>query len=231
MAFPDLATAINDPSTLLQGVVPKPIIIDDLHLTVLIDEGQDRSWESSDYALGGRHPVSGGRTKAPRILNIQGLLTSTSIGLGSIVTSLVNTGKFKYQTWQDMRDRLRAIADSNKPFTVVLDTETIPNMEFTNLSEGRNKDTGSAYFFTAQLKTKRIVSSAVSEIDPSQIPEEILKTEEPKGETSDKVSKASSAKDAGSKTTKKATPEDIDPLTTLVNTSVDGIAGLISGMF
>jgi hypothetical protein len=239
MALPSAIQAVKDPGSILAGLFPSPQYIDDLEIDLMQVIDRSDEYQSNDYAIGKNPPITGSRTKAGVRLSITGILTDAPYDPKAIIGALITTGTYRYTTWQAKRDRLRAIADSNKLVTIVTDTDVYENMDISNLQEHREEKQSGAYFFSISASQKRKVSTVSAEIDSSllieeqtsqeQTSQEQIEADPKKEDAATLADKTAVEKGAGNVPTEDSGSffgkSEVDPLTKLVNGDPNFLAG------
>lgn len=225
MAFPDIVTAIKNPSSLLNALIPEPVYIGTLEISVLMREVYEEGWDITTHPVGKSYPIASARVKRPPLLILEGWLLDTPLSPYGVTTQLAYGEGFNTRTWREKRDELVSLLDSEELLRVVTRLNSYPDMHCRRHQVAHDKDSSRGYPFVLEFEKILIITSLVQSVDDSQIPRDVQEKKEDRHSDADK--KKSKKKDLGKKKTETATEADIDPLRKLADgLGVTGFLGL-----
>lgn len=224
------AQTLSNPNELLKSLIPDAVIIGSGELSIEVDvlriDEKVNQWETTKDPVEKGLDITDVRYKLPDFVRLEGTLTDTQLDPRSIGTTLLATGTFGFQTWQDKKKLLEEIANSNEIIEITTRMHFYPSMQINLLRVSQDKDTSGCYPFVLEAEEIRVVSSTSVEVDPSLLPKEIQDEETGTNTTGQKAARKKSGKatTGGKKAAKVATDKDIDPARQVW----DAVAGLFS---
>lgn len=213
MGIPTVINAIKNPDELLNLFLPDPVLIGDVEVDVLKIEVKTLQYDITKRKIEKGFNMATARKKIPVAIRIEGWLTDSPLDPISIGTSLVSGQGFSFKTWRDKKDELEELVDSDELIIISGRLDVYNNMSVTSLKVEQDKDTSGGYPFVLEAEEIRIFSSAIAEIDPSQIPKNLREKEQSKHKKGS--GKKKKPTNGGQKAAKDATKKDEDPLRTL----------------
>ncbi len=213
MGIPTIVNAIKNPDELLKLFIPDPVLIADVEVDVLTLEVKELRYEVTKRKVESGFSMATARKKIPVAVRIEGWLTDAPLDPLSIGTSLISGQGFSFKTWKDKKDRLEEIADSDELIDISARLDIYPDVSITFLRVEQNKDNSGGYPFVLEAENLRIFSSAITDVDPSQIPKNLRDKEQEKHKKA--AGKKKPPTNEGQKATETATKKDQDPLRTL----------------
>ncbi len=213
MGIPQIINAVKNPDELLSLFLPDPVLIGDVEVDVLSLEVKELRYEITKRKVESGFSMATARRKIPVTIRIEGWLTDAPLDPVSIGTSLISGQGFSFVTWKDKKDRLEEVADSDELIDISARLDVYTDVSITSLRVEQTKDTSGGYPFVLEAENLQIFSSAITDVDPSQIPKKLRDKEQ------DKHKKAAGKKkpptNEGQKAAEEATKKDQDPLRTL----------------
>jgi hypothetical protein len=210
MGFPNVQDVIRNPSELRKFFIPDPVLIGEVEVDVLSIERKGLSWEVTERGVESGFDMATARRKRPVELRIEGWLTDTPLEPGAIGTSLLSGEGFSFKNWEDKKEELEAVADSDELIDIATRLDVYPDMSITNLVVEQTKDSSGGYPFVLEARNLKIFNSAITSIDPSQIPKKLRDKEQSRHKKGS--GKAKKEDNKGLKATEEATSKDEDPL-------------------
>jgi len=172
MGAADIANTLKNPSSILEFFVPVKTIIDEIEVDVTRVETIDYQWLVTNRPVETGLNISDARIEQPFAVTLDCVITNDEVELsvGSVLSLLDGL-----DTWEDKRDKLFELKDKNKVIDVSSGFYQYSDMLIKATRFDRNKDTADALFFQIELIHVRLVASAISDVDFSQIPDSLLK--------------------------------------------------------
>jgi hypothetical protein len=185
-----------------------------IEVDVLRIDERVNTWETTKFPVEKGLDITDVRYKLPDLVRLEGTLTDTQLDPRSLAVTSLATGLTGFTIWQDKKDALEALANSNEIIEITTRMHFYPAMQIKLLRASQDKDTAGCYVFTLEAEEIRVVSSTSVSVDPSLLPKEIQDAETG---TSTEGQKAARGKKkppstSGKAATKAATPKDVDPL-------------------
>jgi len=209
MGFASTANLIKNPSELLERIGLKPAQINDITIDVIQIESPTFDFEVTEHPVETGLNISDTRIEKPITLAIDCILTDAEIDAVGVVKRALNTSLDSlFTTWQDKKDALYTLKDSQELVTVQTEFDIYENMMITSLRPIREVNNTRALFVHIELQEVRIVSSEINLIDESLIPDEIKDDVEKKSENKKANNKQKKQSSKGKQQTKEATPQE-----------------------
>jgi len=177
---------------------PNVALIDDLPIDVVLRAQPVYEYEVTRAPVEEGADISDHRERRPVGLTLDCIFTDPDFSARAAGQSLLS-GTFSLDSWLDKKRKLDSLMESGNVLTVVTEYETYESMVLTRVTPDRQASTANALFVTLQFIDIRIVSSAVTDVDPSQIPERKKKKKKSEQETKEKDLKSKDAKGKKSK--------------------------------
>lgn len=201
MAITEIAGIIKDPSKLKDIFGSTPTMIGDVVIDVLLSESPSHEWDVTKHPVEAGLDVSDSRYKRPVSVTLDCILTNPDFSVTNIASTLIGGGNpFKIIPWEEKRDALTELMDQNKLVDVITPNGEYSSMMVTSAAPMFDKDKSKAYFFRITLEHLIMVSSDITSVDDSQIPEALKKAAQPAAKK-----KTAKAANAGKKAAGKAT--------------------------
>lgn len=213
MGIPQIINAVKNPDELLSLFLPDPVLIGDVEVDVLNLEVKELRYEVTKRKVESGFSMATARRKIPVAIRIEGWLTDAPLDPVSIGTSLISGQGFSFVTWKDKKDRLEEVADSDELIDISARLDVYTDVSITFLRVEQNKDTSGGYPFVLEAENLRIFSSAITDVDPSQIPKNLRDKEQEKHKKA--AGKKKPPSNEGQKASEEATKKDQDPLRSL----------------
>lgn len=171
-----------------------PIMIGDLPIDILHSETPSYEYEVTEHPAEEGSDVTDNRRAKPVRVTLDVTLTDTSLSPSAVGTALIS-GTFSLKSWRDKKDKLYDIKRNDEVINAVTDLDSYEKYVIASLTPSRTAQNSSSFRCTIVLKQIRIVSSAVSILDPSNIPKSLKEKE------------SASQKETGKKKNKPKTPK------------------------
>jgi hypothetical protein len=162
-------TFITNLEELRAKFAPNVAMIGDLPIDVVKRSQPIYEYEVTQAPVEEGANISDHRKARPVGLSMDCIFTDPDFSASAVGQARLN-GTFSVDSWLDKKRKLDAIKDSSEVVTVVTEFETYESMVLTRVSVDRTASTSNAVFVSLQFMDIRIVSSAVTDVDPSQIP-------------------------------------------------------------
>jgi len=88
------------------------------------------------------------------------------------IASQVLSGKWNFSSWREKYAELKELNRTSAAITVTTPLDTYVDFMIASIAIDRRASTGAALFFTCELRQVRFVSTEISEVDESAIPQE-----------------------------------------------------------
>lgn len=177
---------------------PNVALIDDLPIDVVLSSQPVYEYEVTRAPVEEGADISDHREERPVGLTMECIFTDPDFSARAVGQNLLS-GTFSLDSWLDKKRKLDELRASGDVLTVVTEYETYESMVLTRVAVDRKASTANALFVTLQFVDIRIVSSAVTDVDPSQIPKRKKKKKKAKQETKEKDTKTKDVKGKKSK--------------------------------
>lgn len=168
MGIPSPANIVSDPSSLMDMFKSTPILIGEVVVDVLVSETPVYDFEVTARPVEAGLDVTDARIAKPVSLTLECIITDDIIEL-SLASALSLLGGI--QTWQDKKNKLFELKDSNQLIDVITPLDTYDDMVIASLQIDQTKSTSTALFFRISFKNIKLVKTAFGLVDDSAIPE------------------------------------------------------------
>ena len=177
---------------------PNIALINDLPIDVVISALPIYEYEVTRAPVEEGSDITDSRKRKPVGLTLECIFTDPDFSASAAGMNLL-AGTFSLDKWRDKKSKLDGLMASEEVLTVVTEYETYESMVLTRVAPDRQVSTVNALFVTLQFIDIRIVSSAVTDVDPSQIPKRKKKKKKKKHTEKEKDSKSKDVKGKKSK--------------------------------
>jgi len=191
-------TFITNLEELRAKFAPNVAMIGDLPVDVVKRSQPIYEYEVTQAPVEEGANISDHRKARPIGLSMDCIFTDPDFSASAVGQARLN-GTFSTDSWLDKKRKLDAIKESSEVVTVVTEFETYDSMVLTRVSVDRTASTSNALFVSLQFMDIRIVSSAVTDVDPSQIPKRKKKKKKKKHDDGEKDLKSKDSKGKKSK--------------------------------
>lgn len=172
-----ISTILTDPKQLLKQFGASPCKISDMILDVVVSEGIDFSWTTTDYKTQSGYTPSDVRRKDRVKLNLECVFVDKTYGISDVIAAELTGEGYAPETWRDKYKALKELCDSEDIVTVVLGVDTFSNMAIKNVGIIRDKDRAGYLSFSIALEELPIVDIDFEEVDNSLMPKDSQENE------------------------------------------------------
>jgi hypothetical protein len=207
MGIAQIASTIKDPGSVSDLLFGTPVLIGELQVDVLRLETATYDYDITERPVETGLDITDARIAKPVTLVMEGILADTDFSISSVaanVAGAIQGGGFNLDTWQDKKDALLTLAESNEVIDITTPLNIYFNFMILSVRIDQDKDTSQACFFRAEFKEVRQVSLLSTFVDESQIPKKLQKK---KTATNTKAQGKASKKGQQGKKATKAAPE------------------------
>jgi hypothetical protein len=167
-----ISTILTDPKQLLNPFGTSPCKINDTILDVVVSEGVEFSWSTSEYKL-----QSGGTSADVRIkdrirLNLDCVFVDKTYGIGDLISAGLTGEGFAPETWRDKYRALKELADAEDIVTVTIGLDVFSSMVIRNVGIIRDEQRAGYLSFSLALEEIQTVDTDFEEVDTSLMPKD-----------------------------------------------------------
>lgn len=175
MALPTGTSIVSDLDSLKEQFGLIPVMIGDVIVDVVTSYSDPIEAEITEFPVEAGADITDHRRIRPQYVTMEVILSDPDFSGTNIAKSAIS-GTLSSQLkngWRDKRDRLLEIAASNDLITVQTPEKQYNSFTILSVRPTRTAQTANAYFCTVEMREVRVVSSELSEIDPSSIPKDV----------------------------------------------------------